>query len=57
MELDGGTVWRLAHPDVEILALTSLEEKDVVAVVEVGKFVQLVKFRLGVEFCVLATVW
>lgn len=56
MEFDGRTVWRLAHPDVEILCLTSFEEEDIVAVVQIGEFVQLVKFGLCVEFCVFATV-
>lgn len=56
MELDSRSVWRLAHPDVEILAFAGLEEENIVAVVQVGKFVQLVEFCLGVELCVLAAV-
>ena len=36
MELYGRAVRRLAHPDVEILAFAGFEEKDIVAVVEVG---------------------
>jgi hypothetical protein len=34
MHLDGGSVWRLAHPAVQILAFPGLEEEDVVTVVE-----------------------
>ena len=36
VELDGGAVRRLAHPDVEIFAFAGFEEEDIVAVVEVG---------------------
>ena len=36
VELYGGSVRGLAHPDVEILAFAGFEEKDIVAVVEVG---------------------
>jgi len=36
VEFNGGTVRGLAHPDVEIFAFAGLEEKDIVAVVEVG---------------------
>lgn len=39
VELDGGTVRRLAHPDVEILAFARLEEEDIVAVVEISELV------------------
>ena len=34
VHLDGGSVWRLAHPAVQILAFPGLKEDDVVAVVE-----------------------
>jgi hypothetical protein len=44
VELYGGAVRGLAHPDVEIFALAGLEEKHIVAVVEVGEFVELVEF-------------
>ena len=56
MQLDGRSVGCLAHPNVQILGLASLEEEDVVAVVEIGQFVELVELRLGVEFCIFATV-
>lgn len=56
VELDRGAVWRLAHPDVEILALAGLEEADVVAVVEIGKFVELVEFGFCVELGVFPAV-
>jgi hypothetical protein len=48
MEFDGGTVGGLAHPDVKIFAFAGFEEEDVVAVVEVGEFVELVEFGLCV---------
>lgn len=43
--------------NLQILALSCFEETDIIAVVEVGEFVQLVEFRLCVEFCVFSTVW
>lgn len=36
VELDGGTVRGLGHPDVEIFSFAGLEEKHIVAVVQVG---------------------
>ena len=56
VHLDGGAVRRLGQPDVEILAFTGFEEHDIVAVVEVGEFVELGKLGLCVEFGVFARV-
>lgn len=56
VHLDGRPVGRLGQPDVEILAFASLEEEDIVAVVEVGELVQLRKLGLRVEFGVFAGV-
>ncbi len=56
MAFHSGTVGGFAHPYVEVFALAGFEEEDVVAVVEVGKLVQLVEFRFGVELCVFAAV-
>lgn len=56
MELDCRSIGDFAEPDVEILALASLEKEDVVAVVQFGELVQLVEARLGVELGVLSAV-
>lgn len=56
MEFDGRSVRNLAEPDVEILALSCLEEQNVVAVVQLGEFVEFVKLRLGVELGILPAV-
>jgi len=56
VHLDRRTVWWFAHPEVEIFALARFEEEDVVAVVHVGEFVQLIKFAFGIEFGVFAAV-
>lgn len=56
MHLNSRSIWRLAHPCVQIFALARLEEKNIVAVVEFSELVQLVELGLGVELCFLATV-
>lgn len=56
VELDRRAVGNLAEPHVQILALARLEEHDIVAVVELGKLVQLVKLGLGIELDVFAAV-
>jgi len=48
MKFDRRSVWRFAHPDIQVFAFAGFEEQDIVAVVEVGEFVELVK--LG--FCI-----
>jgi hypothetical protein len=57
VHLDGRSVWRLAHPCVQIFAFPCLKEEHIVAIVEFGKLVELVQFCLGVEFCFFAAVW
>jgi hypothetical protein len=56
MEFHGWAIGRLRHPEVEILALACLEEENVVAVVELGEFVELVEFCLRVQLDVFAGV-
>jgi hypothetical protein len=54
--LDRIAIWDLSCPQVQILSLPCLEEEDVIAVVQLRKFAQLVQFTLGVELGVLPTV-
>jgi len=56
MHLDGRPVRSLAHPEVQILAFAGLEKHDIVAVVQLCEFVELVEFCLCVEFRFLAAV-
>jgi hypothetical protein len=56
VEFYGGTVRGFGEPDVEILAFAGFEEEDVVAVVEVGEFVELVQLGFRVELGVFAGV-
>jgi len=49
MKLYGGSVRRLAHPQIKIFAFACLEKKHIVAVVKFGQFVQLIELRFGVE--------
>lgn len=56
MEFDGRSVRNLAKPYVQILSFAGFEEEDVVAVVQLGEFVQFVEAGLGVEFGILSTV-
>ena len=57
MHLHRGAVGRFGQPDVQVFALARFEEHDVVAVVEVGEFIELGELGLGVEFGILAAVW
>ena len=43
VHLDSRSVGRLAHPQVQILSFPGLKEEYIVAVIELGQFVQLVK--------------
>jgi hypothetical protein len=56
MHLDRRAVRRFAHPCIQILAFSGLEEEDVVAVVEFSELVQLVELRLGVELRLFSAV-
>lgn len=49
-------VWGVAEPEVEVFAFAGFEEEDVVAVVEVGEFVELGELGFCVEFGVFAGV-
>jgi len=56
MHLQGRAIGRFADPYVEVFALSRFEEEDVVAVVELGQFVELVELGLGVELRIFAAV-
>ena len=56
MHLDGRSVGRFAHPDVEIFALARFEEQDVVAIIKFGELIELVQFAFGVKFSILTAV-
>lgn len=56
MHLHGRAIGRFADPYVEVFALSRFEEEDVIAVVELGKFIQLVELGLGVQLCIFAAV-
>jgi hypothetical protein len=53
MHLDRRSIWGFAHPRIQVLALASLEEEHIVAVIEFGELVELVQFCLGVQLCFL----
>lgn len=61
VELDGGTVWSLREPKIQILTvLASLEEEDVVAGMQVGEGIEsavVVVGGLSVEFRVFECMW
>ena len=54
MHLHGRAVGRFADPYVEVFALARFEEEDVVAVVELGEFVEPVELGFGVELRIFA---
>lgn len=56
VELYSWSIGGFAHPEIEVLPFAGFEEEDVVAVVEVGDFVEVVEFGFGVEFGVFAAV-
>ena len=56
VHLNSRPIRRLAHPNVEIFPLPRLEEHDIITVVELGQFVELVQLCLRVELRILATV-
>lgn len=56
VELDGRSVGDLAQPHVKILSFPSLEEKNIVAVVDFGQLVELVQLSLGIELGVFSAV-
>lgn len=56
MHLDCRPIGRFAHPYVKVFALARFEEQNVVAVVELCEFVELVEFSFRVQFGVFAAV-
>ncbi len=56
VKLDSRSIRNLAQPDVQILSLAGLEEQDIVAVVQLGEFIELVQAGFGVEFGILPAV-
>lgn len=54
VHLHGRAIGRFADPYVEIFALSRFKEEDVVAVVELGEFVELVELGFGVELRIFA---
>jgi hypothetical protein len=56
VHFDCGAIGRFREPNVEVFAFARFEEHDVVAVVEVGEFVELGQLRFGVEFGIFAAV-
>ena len=57
MHLDGRPIRGFTHPYVEIFALSRLEEEHIIAIVEFGELIELIKFGLGVEFCIFPAMW
>lgn len=53
VEFDGGSLWGLGKPDIEILLLSGLEVDGGVAVLKVGDLVQVLDAILGVELGLL----
>lgn len=57
VHLNGGSVRGFTHPSVQIFALSCLKEEDIVAVVKLCQFVQLIKLSFGVELRIFAAMW
>ena len=56
MHFDGRTIGRFAHPYVKIFSLARFEKEDVVAVVEFGKFIELIEFGFCIKFGIFPAV-
>lgn len=54
VKLDRRSIGYLAHPNIEILPFSRLEEENIVAILNGGEFVELVQLRLRVELGILA---
>lgn len=50
------SIGRFAHPNIKILAFSGLEKEHVVAVVQIGKLVELIELRLGIQLRIFAAV-
>lgn len=57
IEFHCGTIGRLQDPEVKVLVLSCLEEKNVVAVIQLSNFVELVQVLLGIEFGLFSSMW
>ena len=57
MHLHGRPIRGFTHPYVEVFTLSRLEEEHIIAIVEFGELIELVKFGLGVEFCIFPAMW
>ena len=57
MHLDSRPIRGFTHPYVEIFALSRLEKEHIVAIVQFGKLIELIKFGLGVELCIFPAMW
>lgn len=55
MHLHGRTIGWFAHPQVEVLPFSRLKEEDVVAIIEISKFVQLIELRFRIQLGVFST--
>ncbi len=56
MELDGRAVGDFCQPQVKIFAFPCFGKQTIVAIVQLGKFVELVQLRLGIELDLFTTV-
>lgn len=45
------TIRGFAHPAIEILSFSRFEKEDIIAVVQLGEFIELVEFGFGVSVC------
>lgn len=57
MHFDSRPIRGFTHPYVEIFALSRLEKEHIVAIVKFSKLIELIKFRLGVKFCIFPAMW
>jgi len=57
VKLDRRAIGRLTHPCVEVFAFAGFEEEDIVAIVQLGDFVELVQLAFGIKLRLFATVW
>ena len=55
MHLYRRSIGRLAHPYVEIFPFPCFEKEDVIAIVELSQFIQLVELCFCIELCIFAT--
>ena len=48
VHLDGRSIWCLAHPRIQVLAFTRFEKENIIAIVQIGKLIELVELALGI---------